>query len=86
MKMTGLFIFFVLEDLEKRSAAGIISQLLYELPSKTDIPIYAIIDEYDQFSNELISFDLKGFKNIVSKNGYVRKFYETLKLEHQKVL
>ena len=67
-------------ELEKRSAAGIISQLLYELPSKTDIPIYAIIDEYDQFSNELISFDLKGFKNIVSKNGYVRKFYETLKI------
>lgn len=67
-------------ELEKRSAAGIISQLLYELPSNTDIPIYAIIDEYDQFSNELISFDLKGFKNIVSKNGYVRKFYETLKI------
>jgi hypothetical protein len=43
--------------------------------------IYLLIDEYDQFTNELLSFHFHDFKNIVSKNGYVRKFYEVLKEE-----
>ncbi|MEO0042575.1 MAG: hypothetical protein RL329_2023, partial [Bacteroidota bacterium] len=38
-----------------------------------------LIDEYDQFTNELLSFHFTDFKDIVSKNGYVRKFYEVLK-------
>ncbi|MEO0044228.1 MAG: hypothetical protein RL329_3676 [Bacteroidota bacterium] len=42
-------------------------------------PIYVLIDEYDQFTNELLSFHFADFKDIVSKNGYVRKFYEVLK-------
>jgi Predicted AAA-ATPase len=42
-------------------------------------PIYILIDEYDQFTNELLSFHFADFKDIVSKNGYVRKFYEVLK-------
>ena len=41
--------------------------------------IYIIIDEYDHFANELIAFDLSNFKKIVSKNGFVRKFYEAIK-------
>ncbi|MEN9610322.1 MAG: hypothetical protein RLZZ628_1136 [Bacteroidota bacterium] len=44
-------------------------------------PIYVLIDEYDQFTNELLSFHFAEFKEIVSKNGYVRKFYEVLKSE-----
>jgi Predicted AAA-ATPase/PD-(D/E)XK nuclease superfamily len=42
-------------------------------------PLYVLIDEYDQFTNELLSFHFADFKDIVSKNGYVRKFYEVLK-------
>jgi hypothetical protein len=42
-------------------------------------PIYLLIDEYDQFTNELLSFHFADFKEIVSRNGYVRKFYEVLK-------
>jgi hypothetical protein len=45
----------------------------------TQPPIYLLIDEYDQFTNELLSFHFADFKDIVSKNGYVRKFYEVLK-------
>jgi len=41
--------------------------------------IYLLIDEYDHFANELLSFDLERFKNDVSRNGFVRKFYESLK-------
>ena len=42
--------------------------------------IYLLIDEYDHFANELVSFNLDGFKNAVGRNGFVRKFYETIKI------
>lgn len=41
--------------------------------------IYLLIDEYDHFANELIAFRLVEFKKSVSRNGYVRKFYESIK-------
>ena len=41
--------------------------------------IYVIIDEYDHFANELLSSNLKGFKNTVTHEGFVRKWYEVLK-------
>jgi hypothetical protein len=43
--------------------------------------IYIVIDEYDHFANELIAFRLEDFKEIVSRNGFVRKFYEVIKEE-----
>ena len=48
-----------------------------ELNTKTKI--YLLIDEYDHFANELLSFKLDEFKNVVSKTGFVRKFYEVIK-------
>ena len=41
--------------------------------------IYVIIDEYDHFANELLGFKTNQFKNLVSKNGKIRKWYEILK-------
>ena len=41
--------------------------------------IYVLIDEYDHFANELVAFRIDDFKNSVSRNGYVRKFYESIK-------
>ena len=41
--------------------------------------IYVIIDEYDHFANELLGFRTDEFKNLVSKNGKIRKWYERLK-------
>ncbi len=41
--------------------------------------IYVIIDEYDHFANELLSFNTGKFKELVSKNGKIRKWYEILK-------
>ena len=41
--------------------------------------IYILIDEYDHFANELISFNYKYFSTSVSQNGFVRKFYESIK-------
>ena len=41
--------------------------------------IYVIIDEYDHFANELLGFHTEHFRELVSKNGKVRKWYEILK-------
>ena len=41
--------------------------------------IYLMIDEYDHFTNELFAFDTTHFVDIVSGNGWVRKFYEVIK-------
>ncbi len=41
--------------------------------------IYVIIDEYDHFANELLGFNPNQFKDLVSKNRKVRKWYEILK-------
>ena len=46
---------------------------------KANEKIYVIIDEYDHFANELLGFHTEHFKNLVSKNGKVRKWYEILK-------
>ena len=46
----------------------------------TPLPkIYLIIDEYDHFANELISFNYDFFSKSVATNGFVRKFYEVIK-------
>ncbi len=37
------------------------------------------MDEYDHFANELLGFHTNQFKNLVSKNEKVRKWYEILK-------
>ena len=45
-----------------------------------EIPkIYILMDEYDHFTNELISFNYDFFAKSVTENGFVRKFYETIK-------
>ena len=46
---------------------------------KQDKKIYVIVDEYDHFANELLGFKSDHFKNLISKNGKVRKWYEILK-------
>ena len=42
--------------------------------------IYLLIDEYDHFTNELLAFKTGHFKMLVSQNGWIRKFYETIKI------
>ncbi len=46
-----------------------------------DRKLLILIDEYDHFANELIAFHLEDFKEIVGRNGFVRKFFETIKKE-----
>ena len=46
---------------------------------ESEYKIYLIIDEYDHFANELITWNLGIFKKAVSMSGWVRKFYEVIK-------
>jgi hypothetical protein len=50
------------------------------LQTVPDGKIYLLIDEYDHFTNELFAFNTDHFREIVSRNGWVRKFYETIKI------
>jgi hypothetical protein len=54
---------------------------IFDIAEANNIPhkIYVLIDEYDHFANELLYFDMARFKSDVSANGFVRKFYESLK-------
>jgi hypothetical protein len=61
-------------------AITMISRLFTQLANPAiDYPVYLLIDEYDHFTNELISFDLDHFQEIVTGTGWVRKFYESIK-------
>ncbi len=42
--------------------------------------IYLLIDEYDHFANEILSSRFDDFHEMVSKYGFVRKFYEAIKV------
>ena len=65
---------------EEDSAEGILDNLFKAFYiQKSDEKIYVIIDEYDHFANELLGFRTDEFKNLVAKNGKIRKWYEILK-------
>ena len=44
-----------------------------------DDQIYLLIDEYDQFANAILAYNMSDFLDIVGKGGFVRSFYEVLK-------
>ena len=48
-----------------------------------DYKIYLLVDEYDHFANEILSFHFDDFQEMVGKNGFVRKFYEAVKVGTQ---
>ena len=62
------------------TAEGLLSDLIEAFKTqKTGEKLYVIIDEYDHFANGLLGFNTNQFKNLVSKNGKIRKWYEILK-------
>jgi hypothetical protein len=66
------------------SPTDLLSRLFGQLKRRqrekqTNYKIYMLIDEYDHFANELVAFRLEEFKTSVSRNGFVRKFYELIK-------
>jgi len=69
------------ELLSARNPAGLLSNLYDTIDLyRTQYTIYLLIDEYDHFANEVLAFRRDEFKEIVSQNGWVRKFYEAIKV------
>lgn len=71
------------EILAQPSPEIMISDLFTFIAKSGNHQIYVLIDEYDHFTNELFSFRSEEFEEIVSQNGYVRKFYEEIKIGTQ---
>ena len=69
--------FYINDDYEAEDILDDIFKAFYIQKPKEKI--YVIIDEYDHFANELLGFYPEHFRNLVSKNGRVRKWYEVLK-------
>lgn len=66
--------------LENVSASRTISRFFAQIHSSLkDKKIYIVIDEYDHFANDLLSFDFEGFAKATKSNGFIRAFYEELK-------
>ncbi|MDX2304757.1 MAG: AAA family ATPase, partial [Microscillaceae bacterium] len=64
------------EILSKKSPASVINKFFKYCKH---LKIYLLIDEYDHFTNEILAYDFGQFKEIVTGDGYVRKFYEIIK-------
>ena len=76
--------FFVNPEL---TSEGLLNSLIEAFKvQREEEKIYVIIDEYDHFANELLGFNTNQFKNLVSKNGKVRKWYEILKKGTESVI
>ena len=69
--------FYINEDDEAENILDNLFKAFYI--QKSNEKIYVIIDEYDHFANELLGFNTNQFKDLVYKNGKVRKWYEILK-------
>jgi Predicted AAA-ATPase/PD-(D/E)XK nuclease superfamily len=67
--------------IENETSPESVIKAIFDFTKKNKIPykIYLLVDEYDHFANELLSFDISRFKKDVSQNGFVRKFYESFK-------
>lgn len=60
----------ILEDL--------VTSFIEKRPHKTD-QIFVIIDEYDNFANNVLATDVEQFKSMTSAEGFVKNFYARLK-------
>jgi Holliday junction resolvase-like predicted endonuclease len=71
---------YIIKETDKNvSAANILEDFFTDIKYKIDKPVYVLIDEYDHFANELLSFQFNLFTDSISKTGFVRKWYEVLK-------
>jgi len=59
--------------------SDIFKDFLRNVGDSIDGSLYVLIDEYDHFANELLSFQTDIFEETISRTGFVRKWYEVLK-------
>lgn len=66
-------------DTEYTSPATLMSDFLALVQPAFGQTLYVIIDEYDQFANEILAQDREAFKSITSSDGMLKNFYSKLK-------
>ncbi len=64
-------------------AEEMLSAFFYDYKTSGNIPIYLLFDEYDHFTNDILYRSKNEFIDSVSKQGYIRKFYEVIKTATQ---
>ena len=62
-----------------QDAAELIARFFAVLGSEYKKKLYVIVDEYDQFANNILSDDLDKFRSITSTHGFLKDFYTQLK-------
>ena len=78
---------YIIKETDKNaSAANILEDFFTDIKHKINKPVYVLIDEYDHFANELLSFQFDLFRNSVSNIGFVRKWYEVLKKQTKTIV
>ena len=78
----------ILEDsIKNMSDVGSIFSSFINVVKEADKKVYLIIDEYDHFANDIIAMgDGVFYKEIVRAAGFVRDFYETVKIGTKSVI
>ena len=61
------------------SPASLIERFFALFSGELSRKFYIVIDEYDQFANEILSRDLDHFKAITSSEGFLKNFFAKLK-------
>ncbi|MCL0100974.1 ATP-binding protein, partial [Peptococcaceae bacterium] len=76
-----------LDQLEKAEDIRAMLELIFNKIKETDKKLYIIIDEYDHFANDIIAMgDNEFYKDIIRATGFVRDFYETIKIGTESVI
>ncbi len=75
------------DKLETTSDIKALFEYFLKAVKKADEKIYLIIDEYDHFANDIIAMgDSNFYRDIVRTTGFVRDFYETVKIGTESVI
>lgn len=68
------------------SPAVLLSRALDLIENRFKEKIYLVIDEYDQFAQGILSDDPDQFREITSRQGFLKNFYTILKTQFQSVI
>lgn len=74
----------LIDDMKGRSAPYEKMEAFFKAVERQGQKILFLIDEYDHFANTILADDLKLFRSITGKGGFVRSFYETVKAATQR--
>jgi hypothetical protein len=75
------------EKIENTNDTSSVFIKLIDAVKATGKKVYLIIDEYDHFANDIIAMGENNlYKNIIRASGFVRDFYETVKIGTETVI